>query len=120
MNIGSGQIRRNPLGWQTSKLPDRPRPPGRKPNDTTMETFHRCANSILYNKPKEVIPSTWDPFEGGLEDHDLEDFRRRIVTEYSRSNNRVKPGLLGNRIVFNKQTMDLILYYCDRDTNGFM
>jgi hypothetical protein len=89
-----------------------------------MKTFHKCANAILYigldNEPKEVIPTVWEPFQGGLEDHDLEDFRHRIAAEYSRSYKSVKPGLLENMIVFDKQTMDIILYYCDKDSNVFM
>jgi len=76
---------------------------------------------MLFNKPEDRIISIWDPFATQLYDHDLEDFRQRICAEYSRLYDKpVRTGFLGRPAVFDRRTMDLILYYCDREASNFM
>jgi hypothetical protein len=82
--------------------------------------FLKCADTIMANR------INWhDPFRFGLQDHDLDDFRKWINRELKVLSRTTKISLLnvletGTGLPFDKTDMDTMLYYLNREGNRYM
>ena len=95
------------------QLPAREQPKGEKPADSKIGVFVVCAEFVSQLKGKRGFNHL---FMNGFQDHDLEDFRRGVDKYYaSLFESHVPPVPLHLRVPFDKELVDKILYYLDRE-----
>lgn len=115
-DIRAGLIKRCPNGWPSTKLPSRPEPKGGPPTLNQVGLFLTCAEMSLRSEDDESI----FPFKNNFRVHDLVDFKMRVNRCYTRYDLSDEDFQRLDRLRFDDDLVDRILYYLDNEGTQYM